>query len=176
MIVAMTEPLDVGEQPEEFTAVYARLHRDVFRYCLVLTRSVEDAEDVAGETFERGLRAWRFGRAAAGQPLPWLLLIARRIVIDRARRRRLLRWLPLSAAPAVRAAAPLEAERIEFWLWFDRLSDALTSRQREVLLLRYQSDLTDAEIGRILGLSEPGVRSLASRAISSLRQHPELLR
>jgi len=76
----------------------------------------------------------------------------------------------------VRTTAPLEAERIEFWLWFDRLSDALTSRQREVLLLRYQSDLTDAEIGRILGLSEPGVRSLASRAISSLRQHPELLR
>ena len=175
MIIAMSESLEAGDQTEEFSAVYARLHCDVFRYCLVLTRSVEDAEDVAGETFERALRAWSKDGTPSAQPLPWLLLTARRIAIDRARRRRLLRWLPLSAAPRSTSVA-FDQDRIDFWLWFDSLSTALTSRQREVLLLRYQSDLTDAEIGRILGLSEPGVRSLASRAVSSLRQHPELLR
>jgi len=173
--MAMTEQLDVGAEADDFAIVYSRLHRDVFRYCLVLTRSVEEAEDVASETFERGLRAWRSGRAAAGAPLPWLLLVARRIVIDRERRQRLLRWIPLGAAHASHASSEAESDRIEFWLWFDRLSSALTSRQREVLLLRYQCDLTDAEIGRILGLSEPGVRSLASRAVSALRNHPELL-
>ena len=172
----MSAPIEAEDQRDDFTAVYSLFYRDVFRYCLVLMRSVEDAEDVTGETFERGLRAWRSGREAAGEPLPWLLLIARRIVIDRARRRRLLRWLPLSSARAARAGRPMDVERMEFWLWFDDLATALTSRQREVLLLRYQSDLSDREIGRILGLSEPGVRSLASRAISSLRQHPELLR
>jgi len=52
----------------------------------------------------------------------------------------------------------------------------LTPRQREVLLLRYQYDLADDQIGRILGLSEPGVRSLASRAVAALRHHPELIR
>ncbi len=171
----MSEPLEVGDQTEEFSAVYARLHGGVFRYCLVLTRSIEDAEDVAGETFERALRAWTSNRTPPNKPLPWLLLTARRIAIDRARRRRLLRWLPLSAAPRS-TSAELDHDRIDFWLWFDSLSTALTSRQREVLLLRYQSDLSDAEIGRILGISEPGVRSLASRAVSSLRQHPELLR
>jgi RNA polymerase sigma factor (sigma-70 family) len=175
MIIAMSESLEAGDQAEEFSAVYARLHDDLFRYCLVLTRSVEDAEDVAGETFERALRAWSRDRTPSAQPLPWLLLTARRIAIDRARRRRLLRWLPLSAAPRSTSAV-FDQDRIDFWLWFDSLSTALTSRQREVLLLRYQSDLTDAQIGRILGLSEPGVRSLASRAVSSLRQHPELLR
>ena len=174
--MAMTEQLDVGAEADDFAIVYSRLHRDVFRYCLVLTRSVEEAEDVASETFERGLRAWRSGRAAAGAPLPWLLLVARRIVIDRGRRRELLRWIPLGAAHEHHVTPAPESDRIEFWLWFDRLSSALTSRQREVLLLRYQCDLTDAEIGRILGLSEPGVRSLASRAVSALRNHPELLR
>ena len=174
MIATMTEPL-ADSPPVEFTAVYSRHQREVFRYCLVMLRSVEEAEDVAAETFERGLRAWRLGRSATGEPLPWLLLIARRIVIDRSRRRRLLRWLPLSAAPA-HSNSSADVDRVEFWLWFDRLAAALTARQREVLLLRYQHDLSDAEIGRVLGLSEPGVRSLASRALASLRQHPELLR
>ena len=176
MISAMTESVDVGEQPEEFAALYERFHADVLRYTFVLTRSVEDAEDIAAETFERGLRAWRSGRGVASAPLPWLLVIARRIVIDRARRRRLLRWLPLGGAAEVHETTVVDAERVDFWLWFDRLATVLTSRQREVLLLRYQWDLSDADIGQILGLSEPGVRSLASRAIASIRHHPELLR
>ena len=175
MISAMTEPRGATDQAEDFAAVYARLHRDVFRYCLVMTRSVEDAEDVAAEVFERGLRAWRSGREAAGAHLPWLLLVARRILIDRSRRRSLLRWIPLATSHVSRAPQA-DADRVEFWLWFDRLADALTTRQREVLLLRYQSDLSDADIGRILGLSEAGVRSLVSRAIAALRHHPELLR
>ena len=66
--------------------------------------------------------------------------------------------------------------RTEFWLWFDAVARALNGRQREVLLLRYQRDLTDAEIGSILGISESGVRSLVSRAIAVLREHEELLR
>jgi DNA-directed RNA polymerase specialized sigma24 family protein len=65
---------------------------------------------------------------------------------------------------------------MEFWVWFHQLATALTSRQREVLLLRYQYDLADEEIGRIMGLSEPGVTSLASRAPAALRNHPELTR
>ena len=66
------------------------------------------------------------------------------------------------------------AEEREFWMWLDALARSLPARQREVLLLRYQRDLTDAEIGEVLGLSESGVRSLAARAIAALRRHPEL--
>ena len=62
----------------------------------------------------------------------------------------------------------------EFWLWLDALSKALPTRQRDVILLRYQRDLTDEDIGEILGLSASGVRTLASRALGALRKHPEL--
>jgi DNA-directed RNA polymerase specialized sigma24 family protein len=51
----------------------------------------------------------------------------------------------------------------------------LTARQREVLVLRYQRDLTDADIGSVMRLSESGVRSLVARALAILRSHPELL-
>jgi RNA polymerase sigma-70 factor, ECF subfamily len=175
MIWSMTESRGAGGEAGDFEALYARHYRDVFRYSLALTRRVEDAEDVASEVFERGLRSGRSNGATAPSELAWLLLIARRIVIDRARRQRLLRWLPLSIDP-VAPRAHADPDRVEFWLWFDQLADVLTSRQREVLLLRYQADLSDADVGRVLGISEAGVRSLASRAVAALRQHPELLR
>ena len=177
MIRAMDELSGARERAGDFDVLYARHYRAVYRYCLAWLRGVEDAEDAAGEVFERGFRAWQDGRGPAGEPLPWLLLIARRIVIDRSRRRKLLSWLPLSrTAASPPAGTSGDADRLEFWLWFDRLATCLTSRQRDVLLLRYQHDLSDEQIGRILGLSEPGVRSLASRAIASLRDHPELIR
>ena len=64
--------------------------------------------------------------------------------------------------------------RAEFWLWLSQLARALSERQREAILLRYQRDLSDEEIGEILGLSASGVRTLVSRALKTLREHPEL--
>jgi RNA polymerase sigma factor (sigma-70 family) len=172
-----TAHLRADELDVEFDHLYLRHYRDVFRYSLVLLRDASDAEDVTGEVFERGLRSWRAGRRPTGEPLSWLLLVARRIVIDRGRRRRLVRWLPFTGTGSTgHARAAVDIERMEFWVWFHQLATALTSRQREVLLLRYQYDLADEEIGRIMGLSEPGVRSLASRALAALRNHPELTR
>ena len=149
---------------------FAANHRDVYRYVLALTHSAADADEVTAEVFERALRAWS---AEPERVLPWLLLTARRIATDRWRRARRL----VGILPRVRGAERPDAgeERAEFWSWFDAVSRVLTDRQREVLVLRYQRDLTDADIAAILGLSESGVRSLVARALDALRTHPELL-
>ncbi|WP_435846458.1 RNA polymerase sigma factor [Streptomyces fradiae] len=46
----------------------------------------------------------------------------------------------------------------------------LTSRQREVLVLRYWSDLSEAQIAETLGLSRGAVKSTASRALDALER------
>jgi RNA polymerase sigma-70 factor (ECF subfamily) len=153
-----------------FEPVYALHYRDVYRYVLGLTRSPADAEEIAAETFERALRAWS---RVPEPPLPWLLLTARRIATDRWRRARRLTQIALGLRSD--ASADADERQTEFWLWFDALASVLTNRQREVLLLRYQRDLTDADIGSIMGISESGVRSLVARALDVLRSHPELL-
>jgi RNA polymerase sigma factor (sigma-70 family) len=152
-----------------FEPVYALHYRDVYRYLLGLTRSSDDAEEIASETFERALRAWDRVPEPA---LPWLLLTARRIATDRWRRARRLAQIALGLREA---RADASERQTEFWLWFEALAGVLTDRQREVLLLRYQRDLTDADIGSIMGISESGVRSLVARALDVLRSHPELL-
>jgi RNA polymerase sigma-70 factor (ECF subfamily) len=180
---AAIEPVAVGtgtaaaSDVEGFEAIYATHYRDVYRYVLLALRRPDDAEDIVSDTFDRAFAAWRSGHGPAGRPLPWLIVIARRIVVDRWRRARLLRWLPL-AGQQRKAVDPADADdqlgRAEFWLWLERLAAALPERQREVVLLRYQRDLSDEDIGEILGLSASGVRTLASRAIAALRSHPEL--
>jgi len=160
---------------ETFEQVYRDHYRDVQRYVLLMVGRPDDVDDIVGDTFQRAFTAWRSGRGPAGRSLPWLLLIARRIVTDRWRRARLIRWLPLGGSAAFEPrAADSATDRSEFWLWLGQLARVLSERQREVVYLRYQRDLTDEEIGEILGLSASGVRSLLARAIAALRGHPEL--
>jgi RNA polymerase sigma-70 factor, ECF subfamily len=158
-----------------FEDLYQTRYRDVYRYSMLMLRGSDDAEDVVAETFQRAYSALRSGRVPSGDPLPWLLLIARRIVLNQLRRRRLISWFPLALLPASREPRyDGTGEGAEFWMWFEALSDVLPDRQREALILRYQRDLDDGQIGSILGLSASGVRSLVARAIASLRNHPEI--
>ncbi len=171
---------------ETFEAIYEANFRAVYRYALLATRRSADAEDVVSDTFARALSAWTRGHGPAGRPLPWLLLICRRIVTDRWRRQRLIGWLPMvqsgrrgsdgDVEAGVDPGADDDAFRVrEFWLWLDSVTRVLPHRQREVLFLRYERDLDDDDIGQVLGLTASGVRSLTARAIASLRRHPELL-
>ncbi|GAA1964802.1 SigE family RNA polymerase sigma factor [Kitasatospora viridis] len=52
----------------------------------------------------------------------------------------------------------------------------LTDRQREVLVLRYYSDLSEAQIAEALGLSRGAVKSTASRALDALEKQLENVR
>ena len=166
-----------GDLEASFEALYRARYRDVYRYALLMLRRPEDAEDVAGEVFQKAYAAWLGDRRPEGQPLPWLLVITRRVVIDRSRRRKLVSWLPLeSLNPGHEPADPADTGRAEFWLWFDRFARELPDRQREVLILRYQRDLEDEQIGEIMGISASAVRSLTARACAALRRNPEIWR
>ncbi|MGW7573103.1 RNA polymerase sigma factor [Streptomyces sp. NPDC054765] len=75
--------------------------------------------------------------------------------------------------PPYEADAPSAEERIvldeEHREVFAALS-GLTARRREVLVLRYWGDLTEAQIATTLGISRGSVKSIASRALDSLEK------
>ena len=158
-------------EDEDFGALLAAASPRVFAYIRVSERRLEDAEGVMGETVERAYRAWSMGKRPRGEGLPWLLLIARRLIIDRSRRRMLMAKLLLRRPPDHQDRTVPESEER---LWFGQLAAVLTARQFEALVLRYLFDLGDREIGGILRLSPSGSRTLISRAIATLRAHPEV--
>jgi RNA polymerase sigma-B factor len=51
----------------------------------------------------------------------------------------------------------------------DRLMRSITPREREVLRLRFEQDLTQAEIGEIIGVSQMQVSRLIRQAVARLR-------
>jgi RNA polymerase sigma-B factor len=55
----------------------------------------------------------------------------------------------------------------------DRLLSAVTPREREVLRLRFEQDMTQAEIGEIIGVSQMQVSRLIRQAVARLRAAAE---
>jgi RNA polymerase sigma-70 factor (sigma-E family) len=83
-------------------------------------------------------------------------------------RRRSSHEVPLASLPdAVRPDAYEATDAVDA-VW--RSLRYLPQRQRAVLALRYADDLSDFEIGRLLGVSESTVRSQAARGLASLRR------
>jgi RNA polymerase sigma-70 factor (ECF subfamily) len=139
-----------------------------------------DADDLVQETFVRLLER---GPAEDGRPLrPWLVRVSMNLAHDLLRRRRrspyIGPWLPspVSAEPdserieAVEAVASgmstegrydlVESMSMAFLVALE----ALTPRQRAVLLLRDVFDYSVAETADALGVSEPDVKTTHHRA------------
>jgi RNA polymerase sigma-B factor len=60
-------------------------------------------------------------------------------------------------------------DRAEERATIDQLMRTITPREREVLRLRFQEDLTQAEIGEIIGVSQMQVSRLIRQSVSRLR-------
>jgi RNA polymerase sigma factor (sigma-70 family) len=92
-----------AEQPqpavtlEAFEARIPYVQQPLITFLLPLLSNREEAEEAAQDTLLKAYRALREGTIVA-QPafLSWLYRIARNTAIDILRRRRLIRWIPLS--------------------------------------------------------------------------------
>jgi RNA polymerase sigma factor (sigma-70 family) len=145
----------------------------VHRYLAHLTRDVHLAEDLTQETFERGLRRWSGYRPERGEPLPWLLAIARSTWLDhlRGERRRRAREKRHAAAEPREAPAPEGPAGLSPALRhaLERLSDA----EREVVALRVVLGLDGGEVAALLGISRSACSTTLHRAMTSLRRDME---
>lgn len=135
--------------------------------------SPDEAEDLAAETFLKAFRsAGRFDSRKAGVRT-WLLSIARNAVRDHRRRSRLRRHLPLASLRDLVCEHPSPEERLLWAEHVQRVLDALErlpGRDREVIALRYGSELDPPEVAAALGISEGTARTRLWRALKRLRE------
>ena len=152
---------------EAVTAAYQTHYDALVRTAAMLVGDVATAEDVVQESFIAMHRSWWRLRDTS-RVLPYL----RRSVINKSRsvlRRRAVADRHLRARtpdlPSAEESALLGVERSSV---LEALR-ALPSRQREVVILRYYADLSEAEIADALGISRGAVKSHTARAKGSLR-------
>ena len=150
-----------------FEALYRSLYPLVVRtvYLVVLDRDV--AQEICHEAF---LRLWQH-RSRLGEQAnerAWLMRVAMNLAIDH--RRSLfpaLRDRGSDAPPVDPATAALtHIEREEM----RRALLRLRTRDRALLALRFEQDLTFPEIGRIFGRPEATVKTWVHRALDELQQ------
>ena len=124
-----------------------------------------EAEDVTSEVFEQALRYRHTYDASRGEPISWLIGIARRCIARSLAARPPLTSLAGEELDASVDLAGESLDRIELRQALMRLSE----RDRELLALRYGSDLTAREIGRVLELTTNAVEVALHRALARLR-------
>jgi RNA polymerase sigma factor (sigma-70 family) len=144
----------------------------IYSYLRFHLSSADVAEEVTAETFYKAVRAVGQFDRSRGDAQVWLFRIARNTLRDHQRRDRLRRHLPLGRMRDLVTEAPSPEERL---LWEERVAGLLEAiaklprGDRELIGLRYGSELEPSEIGSLLGLSDSVVRTRLWRALKRLR-------
>jgi RNA polymerase sigma-70 factor (ECF subfamily) len=156
-----------------FDAIYDRFADALFRYLYARCGDVALAEELTGDVWVRVVERLPAFRFPAGDPdaafAGWLYRIARNLVIDSYRRRRHHAHVPLSDTLSANEAPPDE----HVIAGDDRRAlraaiEQLTAEQREVVLLRFVEERTNAEVALLTGRSENAVKVMQHRALGAL--------
>lgn len=162
-------PPEQGPEEELMRALYREHAGPLLAYVMRLVAGDRHlAEDVVQETL---LRAWRSASRldpAARSLRPWLVTVARRVVID-GHRGRMTR--PPETGPAALEQLPAEDEldrALRMMTITDALDD-LTESHRQVLIETYFKGRSTTEAAARLGVPPGTVRSRVFYALRSLR-------
>jgi RNA polymerase sigma-70 factor, ECF subfamily len=144
------------------------LLRAVYAYVAYRIGDGPDAEDATSETFARALRYRESYDPRKGEPLSWLIGIARRCISEVAARPQPDTKMP----PAATSDADIE-ENAARRLTLAAAVGLLNERDRELIALRYGADLTARQIARLQGARTNAVEVALHRALARLRTHLE---
>jgi RNA polymerase sigma-70 factor (ECF subfamily) len=149
--------------------LYLAIAPDLLRY--FRARGVAEPEDVVGATFLRVVRNADTFAGDGGAFRAWVFTIGRNVSIDAARQRA---RRPEDLRDDLRDLGPtgdVEQDALQRLTraHIEELLDGLTDDQRDVLLLRFLSDLSFAEIAQVIGKGEGAVRMIQSRGLAALR-------
>jgi RNA polymerase sigma-70 factor (sigma-E family) len=153
-----TEP--PAESPNaSFDGSFAGLYGIAYRVAYRIVGSRDEASEIAQETLARAAQHWA---KVADHAEPWVATVAGNQAISYWRTRRRRQAIALTARPR---GDDYQVERVDLV----RALRSLPRRQRQVVVLRYLADRSEAEVAALLGCSEGTVKSSASRGLAALR-------
>jgi RNA polymerase sigma-70 factor (ECF subfamily) len=137
---------------------------------MTLLRDRAAAEDVTALAFERAYRRRRTFDRRRGNERAWLFGIARNAALDELRRRRRLATLVVEPEDTDVAQAE-DGEDVTLRRTTVRAAlEGLSARERELIALKFHAGLGNAELARVLGVSESNAGTLLYRTMEKLRK------
>lgn len=167
-----------GSDSDAFEMLVRRYTQPLYAFATRILGSADDAADVVQHTFIQCYNA--LPRLRADTALrPWFYRVARNRCLDLIRQRRTqpAEWPredeeELNALAAIADSGPsLEslAERRDLQRLLAEAIAGLPPKYREVVILRYDGNLTFGEIAETLGIPENSAKTLFQRAKTMLR-------
>lgn len=162
--------------PAAFGVLYERYVDRIYGYIYHRVGNVQDTEDLTARTFYRALDNIE-GYEDRGAPFgAWLFRIAHNLVAnhhrDRSRRRFLSLdrfWSHSAENDSPERQVELDEKSSALWAAIHRLPED----RRNLLLLKFGSQLSNLEIGDLMNKSESAIKSLYFRTLASLRHDLE---
>lgn len=158
---------EAWDADEAVTQIYSAHYRSLVRLSALLIRDAGAAEEIVQDAFVAMHGKWRrlrdpdralayLRQAVVNRSRSWL---RHRVVTDK----HASRAMPDAASAEDGAMSLLDQQTVLTAL------RRLPERQREVLVLRYYADLSEAEIADTIGISRGAVKSHASRGLAAIR-------
>jgi RNA polymerase sigma-70 factor (ECF subfamily) len=155
---------------ERFELLYRSSRDDVFAYVVTLLNDRAAAEDVTALAFERAYRRRMTFDRRRGEERAWLFGIARNAALDELRRRKRLASLTVDPEDVSEAEEDDGAEVALRRTAVRAAMAQLAPRDREVIALKFHAGLRNAELAKVLGVSETAAGTLLYRAMEKLRK------
>jgi RNA polymerase sigma-70 factor (ECF subfamily) len=155
---------------EAFAQLYEEYFDKIYRYITLKIGDAVEAEDLTQQVFLNSLRSISSFRWKGRPFSAWLYRIAHNQVVDHLRRKK-RSDVPLeetltggSEDPQLDAERRLDIEQVM------AAAQKLTEAQREVISLRFTSELSIAQVAEIMGKSQGAVKALQHSGIVALRR------
>jgi RNA polymerase sigma factor (sigma-70 family) len=156
----------------DFADIYRKYFTRLFAYIYGRVHNAQLAEDLVADVFER---AYVKGSSLRSDDAfsTWLFTIARNLIISHARKHSretivdptIIRDISPSGASVESEVLSQEEKEI-----IVKLVRKLPQREQDILALKFDAELSNGQIARIMDLSEPNVRVILFRTLRKLRQ------
>jgi RNA polymerase sigma-70 factor (ECF subfamily) len=157
---------------DAFGLLYERYIDRIFNYVYYRTGNLHDAEDLTARVFQRAMNHIH-NYTDRGVPFSaWLYRIAHNLVANWHRDRSRRQEIPLNDLPVIPSKGDLPETTLVRSQEQDsllRLIRRLPSERQSLLILKFVENMSNAEIGQIMGRSEGAVKSLYHRTLLALR-------
>jgi len=161
------------EDAEAFATLYDRYVDRIYSYICYRVGNDQDAEDLTARTFYRALDHLPTYEDRGLPFSAWLYRIAHNLVAnwhrDNSRRRMICLDDLVLSAPKAREPAP-RTERSEENNAMVEAVRRLAPDRQQLIILKHVEDMTNAEIGEVMGRTEGAIKSLYHRTLVALRE------
>ena len=158
---------------EQFAALYKKYIDTIYNYFWYRVGHDHDvAEDLAQETFVRAYQALPNFKITGTSYVSYLLTIAHNLLVNYYRSPKPISIEATGVDVPQEIWSAIETKDNISSMW--RAIQQLSTKERDILYLKYRKDYKVSEIAAIVGRSENAVKLVLSRARKKLAAHPYL--